>query len=238
MNGPHRPGPTTHRQRMMTWAAICGLFGIVLIAVGVMLFGSRSPSPPSLTKNPRPEIPGEILFRDESQCVAYAPASGGVPVKVSCKDTSPAPIAWIDAQTVAVVRNSDDGPAMYLVAVPTGEERAKELVPEFLERPNALEPVSSKGERARVDSRGRLFISSGGRETEVANFDTQESRLRPVLWSPDGEWLLLYYTPPREFARNELWIVRRNGKDAGLFYHGTAEPYASWRIDGVGITPK
>jgi len=223
---------------MMTWAAICGLAGVALIAVGVMLFGSRSPSPPSLTNNPRPEIPGEILFRDESQCVAYAPASGGTPVKVSCTDTNPAPIAWIDAKTVAVVRNGDDGPTMHLVAVPTGEEQAKEPVPPFLAKPGNAEPVSSRGERARVDARGRLFIASGGREAEVANFDTQESRLRPVLWSPDGEWLLLYYTPPRDFARNELWIVRRTGKDAGLFYRGTAEPYASWRIDGVGITPQ
>lgn len=216
------------------------LLGIATIAVGVMVFGSRSPSPPSLTNAPRPEIPGQILFRDESQCIAYAPASGGEPVKALCRDTSPSPIVWIDGQTVGVVRESDDGrEEMHVLDLLTGAEEGVEEAPAWLTDVRSREQVSVLGERARVDENGRLYITSkDGEEDEVANFATEESRLSPAIWSPDGEWLLLYYTPPRDFSRNELWIVRRNGKDAGLFYRGTAEPYASWRIEGIGITPE
>lgn len=240
MHGSRPHPPRTRRQRFTAWATVCVLLGIASTAVGVMVFGTRSPSPPSLVNDPRTEIPGQILFRDESQCVAYAPASGGEPIKAFCRDTSPSPITWIDGQTVGIVRETEDGELeMNLVDLPTGEDRGVQEPPESLVQVREREQVSVLGERARVDASGRLFIASeSGVEKEVANFATADNRLSPVIWSPDGEWLLLYYAPPRDFARNEFWIVRRNGKDAGLFYRGTAEPYASWRIEGVGITPE
>lgn len=242
MHAPSAPGPTTPRQRLISWAVICTLAATVVIAVVVLVFGSRSPSPPSLLDKPHGGIPGDILFRDESQCVVFAPASGATPTKISCRDTNPSPLTWIDDETVGVVKEVDGQRVLLRIEVGTGDEIGRAPVPEHLRKQEgvvSLEPVSSKGARARVDDRGRLFVrDSDGQEKEVANFDTQASRLQPITWSPDGEWLMLYYTPEHDFSRNELWIVGRDGRDAGLFYRGTAAPFVSWRIDGLGHSPQ
>ena len=235
------------KQRLIPALAIGGLLAIVVFGVLVFQFGRRHPSPPSLEENPHPEIPGEILYRDRDDCIVRAAASGAKREQVYCGGPSlatgrPGGVTWIDADTIAflVFSYSDKGQSSRLIEVDldTKVERDTGRIVNFANEFGVQEPVSVQGERARIDDDGNLVISKGGEQKEVASFDVRQYEVRPILWSPDGDWLMLYYTPPRDYKNSELWIIKRDGSVKGTLAKGVRQPQASWRIEGVGIVPK
>ena len=100
--------------------------------------------------------------------------------------------------------------------------------------------ISSLGESVSVDQRdGKVFRIVDGVRTEIADFDVREyGGPNVVTWSPDGQWILLQYYPPRNNdGRNELWILSRDGAISGTLATDARGSPASWWIDGLGFLP-
>mgnify|MGYP003379564532 CR=1 FL=1 len=53
------------KTRLYVAAVLGGLALLIAVALVVFAFGRHNPSPPSLQDNPRPEIPGQILYLDQ-----------------------------------------------------------------------------------------------------------------------------------------------------------------------------
>lgn len=219
------------------WIAAGLLFAIAAtgaLVVVVLRFGIENPSPPSLADAPRAAIPGEIVYRSDQHCVTRIEASGATPGREICLPALEfyGEVAWADERTLVVI----SGRSLVTVDLETGLEIAREDVsqgPVF-----APADRSPAGDVAAIDRDGRLQVISGTSTTEVADFDTSGWRLRVVTWSPDSQWLVLGYVPPRS-DRSELWIVSRDGSVKGtLAVDAWQLVYVSWRIDGVGVTPE
>ncbi len=231
------------RSRLAVVATFAGVAALILLAVAVWKFGQKDPSPPSLTKNPNEAITGEILYiRDE--CIVRAAASGASKQTVSCP--VPNTVSWVDADTVRYWRYDGGGPTAVNVNLATGAETPLPASPDsgVSSAPGKLPPqrseaTSPKGESVSFDKDGSLYRSTPGETGRVLIFeyDGPDSR-RPdfITWSPDGEWVLLYYAD-RDYNRGELWIVRRDGTVSGTIATGV-ERSASWWIDGVGYLPE
>lgn len=239
------------KQRALLGATFAGLVGLVAVALAVFQFGRENPSPPSLQDNPNPAIPGELLYRDKENCLVRAKASGESFEQVYCGEPSPGTgkgsgaAIWIDERTIGFVIHSTTTPEradIVEVDLETREETVRTNVANvsIIWDQGALSP---EGETAQIDEHGTLVITKSGNRTEVTDFDVNEPyRLRVSGWSPDGQWLVLSYTPPRDNA-NELWIVSRDGAVRGTlvklegnnFYGPSGR--TSWLIPGVGVTP-
>lgn len=223
-------------QRLVVAAILAGLAALAAVVVVVLQFGRVDPSPPSLVDNPNPAIPGEILYFDNFGCAVRIQASGARR-STTCGDQFRGPISfgWVDAETIAWW----EGDRLVQMAIATGERTVRTDVDlsrrRFPERPG----FSVNGEGA-VAEGGRLYIlrRDGSRE-EIARFDVGSRWIQPLLWSPDGNWLLIQWVPPRGDGP-ELWIVSRDGRTRGTIVEagaGLPEP-VGWWIDGHGGTPR
>lgn len=226
------------KSRLAVVATFAGVAALILLAVVVWKFGQKDPSPPSLTKAPNQAIAGDVLYiRDE--CIVRASASGASKQTVSCP--APDAVSWIDADTVSYWRYDFGDTSVVDVDLTT---RAETTVPgssdKFELKPSKPSyPVSPRGESVSFDKDGSLYRSTPGETGRVLIFeyDGPDSR-RPefITWSPDGEWVLLYYAG-RDYDRGELWIVRRDGTASGTLATGVGRS-ASWWIDGSGYLPE
>ncbi|MBI5946718.1 MAG: hypothetical protein HY875_01100 [Chloroflexi bacterium] len=222
------------KNRLAVVGTFASLAALILLAVVVWKFGTKDPSPPSLSKHPDAAITGEILYI-RGECIVRAAASGASKQTVSC----PAPngVSWVDARTARYWRFGPGVPTAVDVDLATGAESLAQ-VPPGTSPPTGWDMVSPRGETASFDKDGSLYRSTPGEAARVLIFeyDGPESR-RPefLTWSPDGEWVLLFY-PAKEYDRGELWIVRRDGTSAGTLAGGVARS-ASWWIDGKGFLP-
>lgn len=226
------------RARLVVAAALSGIGVMVALALVVFQFGVRRPSPPLLAKDPNPAIPGAVLYRKDSACLVRAPASGDGPVRELCLPIVDryGPMAWWTENTVVFA----DGPVLVAYDLETGESVPPPAgsFPTDTMKLGMDTATSPGGDVARVDVDGRLFVITGTRQTEIARFDTEGYRVRVLLWSPDSQWILLLYQPPRGGYTAELWVVSRDGKTKGTLVQDAWPPgWASWRIEGVGVTP-
>jgi len=57
----------------------------------------------------------------------------------------------------------------------------------------------------------------------------------PVIWSPDGQWILLHYWGRSDTT--ELWIVSRDGAIRGTLASHAGGRAAAWYIEGAGSYP-
>lgn len=229
------------RQRWVAAAALGGVAVLVAAAVVALQFGRRNPSPPSLADEPNPAIPGRVAYIDEDGCVALVPASGGEARRITCAiDRFGGALAWLDGETLAWVGFKGSPTATITrIDLATGQVTATSETATIAPGDVRGEPISVLGERARSDEEGRVTVSSGSDTTEVADFDVARYRQPiPVLWSPDGQWLLLEYYPPRENSA-ELWVISRDGRTRGTLLEATSSGGGvAWYIDGVGGSPR
>ncbi len=225
------------RQRLY----IAGLFGgvavLVLLAVLISGFGRKHPSPPWLADAPNAAIRGELVFVDKDGCFVRAAASGASRETVYCVGGAKGgPVTWIDANTIGYVDyRGAAGATLVAIDLTTKKERDTGQTVDFKGGPGSTESV--RGERVDTDQEGRVFRITDGVRTEIADFDVPEySGPTAVTWSPDGDWILLAYHG-RNSDGGELWIVSRDGATRGTIARGLQGTWASWRIDGVGISP-
>ncbi len=235
------------KSRLLVAGVLLGLAAIVVVPLLIFQFGRHDPSPASLTDQPNPAIPGEILYFDEDGCVVRAKASGE-DTRVATCDISSSPasfVTWLGPDTIAVAQSNFGkfGPpggtfAVSTLNLRTGDrgtgkvESSSELT--SFGGPQAQESVH--GERVSVSPSGEVTILAGTSKTEIADFDVAEYRTPQFLtWSPDGEWMLLSYW---DDDSSELWVLSRNGKTRGTLSSGLRQPVASWYIEGQGAWPK
>src|SRR5688572_13896657 len=109
------------KSRALLGATFAGLVGLVAVALAVFQFGRENPSPPSLTKNPNPAIPGELLYRNEDNCLVRAKASGESSEQIYCGEPVPGKgggnAIWIDERTIGFVTHSTTPERADIVAV-------------------------------------------------------------------------------------------------------------------------
>ncbi len=243
------PAPAM-RERIIAGGALAGLLALVAVALVVFQFGRNNPSPPSLIDNPNPAIPGEILYRNGDNCVVRATASGTTRAEVYCGDPTSIPngaagVLWVDEQTIGFVSYSktDSGRAD-LVEVDLAT-KTETLRTGAVEASLAWDQgaISLTGDKATMDEDGTLVITREGVRTEVTKFDVDDAyRLVPTGWSPDGQWLVISYSPPRDRGP-KIWIVSRDGQTRGTLVRDTNWRYSpsgrvSWLIPGVGVYPE
>ena len=230
---------------MRTRLYVAGIFGaLALLAVTlvvVIAFGRHHPSPPLLADNPRPEIPGEILYLDEDNCFRRAAASGERQERLGCLPEQQffQALYWLDDDTAGVVVYGANGHSLYEVDLATAAFSSTGT-PFTFEGP--LDPplgasggaYALDGTFAFFEERGELIILKDGVRTEVADFDVpryQQPQVR--LWSPDSQWMIVQYYP-RHDARLELWIISRDGRVRGTLTRaaaiGPGAGAVAWRI--------
>ena len=246
---------------MRTRLYVAGVFGglavLALVFVIVFAFGRHHPSPPSLRDNPRPEIPGEILYGGKNGCYVRAAASGASEEQLACAGgygpgyfPGGPEVYWVDDTTVQwVQRDSPSGGRLYEVNLKTGEQRdtgrfiatsefapgfAKPLASGFYDCQQAPDKAF-----ACIGEDGQLAIIVGDQTEKVARFDLPKyARPQVRAWSPDSQWVLLQYYPPRGANGLELWIVSRDGKTRGTLAKDAQFAGVAWRIEGVGSWPE
>lgn len=220
------------KQRLIIAAALGGVAILVAVVVIAFQFGRIDPSPPSLRDTPNASIRGEILYTSSQSCVTRADASGLSRQEICFPALLyTGPFAWVDATTIRAWSQGIVADVDLLTGARTPVSTTGTGIEKYPPRP----PVSSSGETVLVD-RGDLYLVSAGGQQKIASFDIGDTWLEPILWSPDDEWLLVRWQPPRD-RDSELWIVSRDGSVKGTIATDFQGNWAAWRIDGVGATP-
>lgn len=227
--------------RLYVAGIIGGLLAVLITVVLVFQFGRHDPSPPSLRDNPNPAIPGKILYVNEKQCVVVAEASGASSEEVYCfgQDKFFSQLFWVDEDTFAYVVPGPTTGSLVEVDINTGEESPPRTISGqgFPGGPHSQAP---DGTSAQAEEGGKIILVESGVRTEIADFDVPRYNWpQPMLWSPDSQWLLVQYYPPRG-GEAELWIISRDGETRGTLAKdalGWSSNYAWW-IEGIGAWPE
>jgi len=221
------------RDRLFVAGVIGAVALLVAVAVLALSIGRYNPSPPSLERDPDPAIPGRVVFMDRDGCIVIAEASGASREDVYCSALHVFSVTWVDEHTIAFMESTADPAGRGTLL----DLRTRETLPGTAPGYVMPSPVSVNGEAVSVDSDGNLLVSKDGRVTTIASFDIPRNASPfPFTWSPDGEWILIEYYPPRADG-GELWIVSRTGAIKGTLAKGVRGGGASWWIDGHGYTP-
>lgn len=220
------------KPRLAIAATFAGAAVLVAVALIAFQFGRIDPSPPSLRDTPNASIPGEILYTSGQSCVTRADASGLNRQEICY----PAllyigPFTWVDANTI---RTWSQG-VVADIDLTTGARTPVPTSGTGIEKYPSRPPVSPAGDTVLVD-RGDLYLVSVEGQQKIASFDIGDTWLEPILWSPDGEWILVRWQPPRDRG-SELWIISRDGSVKGTLATSFEGNWAAWRIDGVGTAP-
>jgi hypothetical protein len=226
------------KQRAVVAAILGGLVAVFVLVVLIIGLGRHDPSPPSLAEKPIPAIPGELLWVDTHGCIVRAAASGATREQVYCPAQSNilGAVTWLENGGIGYYSQGAPGAVLIEIDLVTKQERntGRILQKSPIGGPSA---VSSRGEGVSVESGGDVFVTSGGVRTKIAGFDAPNGGVQPVTWSPDGAWILFQYYG-RDGNGSELWILSRDGQTAGTIATGVRDPFgASWRIEGVGVSP-
>lgn len=226
--------------RIYAVVVLGGLAVVVMVVVLVFEVGRKDPSPPSLRGEPNSAIPGEILYVDHNACIIRAAASGATRQEVYCTPFSKYPNAlyWVDDDTVAIESwGNTSGLLITDVNLETRQvERTQTL-------PNGPGPfpsgpgVAPDGTTVEASADGELTLVAGGVRTVIADFDLDWGP-EPILWSPDSQWVLVRYYPPRSDGETEGWVVSRDGRTTGTLFTDGGMGTAAWRIPGAGTWPE
>jgi hypothetical protein len=232
----------TIRDRLYAVLVVGGVVAVALLLVLIFRFGRHDPSPPSLRSNPNPSISGVIVYFDRDGCIIRVDASGATRQELYCEGTQgPRIVSWVDAKTVAFARFVAPAAVWVLVDVETRQAtQTGGIAGQYKGFPGPGSAVSPSGDTISVDQRdGKVFLVAGGVRTQIADFDVREYGGPNVLtWSPDGQWILLQYYPPRsDDGRSELWILSRDGVIKGTLATDAFGTAASWWIEGQGFLP-
>ncbi len=232
------------RTRLYVGGVLGGLLLLVLVVVLVFALGRSNPSPPSLQANPRPEIPGEILYVNRESCFVRAEASGASSKRLACvpQFLGGSQLFWLEPDVAGFVRPDPSRMSLWKVDLSTGlltdtgktaaDSRPNE--PPFGMYGGAYAP---DGTYASVDEDGTLVFLRDGNRTRVTTFDSPKySPPQVVLWSPDSQWLLLRYYP-RHAEGPETWIISRDASIQGTLLKNAGHSGFAWRI-GDQVQPE
>lgn len=230
------------RSRLYVVGVLGGLALLAVTVVVVFAFGRYDPSPPSLKDNPRPEIPGEILYVDEDMCFRVAAASGEREERLGCltQEQFFTGLYWIDDETAGVILHGPAGATLYEVDLRTAQfSQTGRSVNANDEKSAPLNlccgASAPDGTYGVFEERGELILVKDGVRTEVADLEVARFRQPQVRgWSPDSQWLLVQYFPRDYDDGIELWIVSSDGSVRGTLAKdvspGPGSGAASWRI--------
>lgn len=234
--GAHRGGRV--KTRLYVAGVLAGVAAILVLAFVVLEFGISHPSPPSLSDHPHDEIPGSILYFDNTGCVVNALASGRSTTQVYCPTAQPGfadALTWVDEKTLAyaVVAPGPAQPAWRWIRVDIATKRETDTTALTASPIQKTNPVSGRGESISFDPDGYLYLDNGRERVRAYKLPGGRNggQYTFASWSPDGEWFILRYYP-----KNELWIIRRDGAVAGTLASNVMGG-ASWLIPGKGISP-
>ena len=233
-------------------AGILGGIGLLAITLIVVIaFGRHHPSPPLLKDNPKPQIPGEILYQDRDGCFVIVRASGAGEERLGCSFQK-GPIGqefwWVDDNTVRwVLHSSPTSGQVIEVNIRTGVQRetgetidipqfgGKRFPAPYRDLQDCLE--GPDGTLACIDNDGKLAMVEGETVTRIAKFDLPKYN-RPHIkgWAPDSQWVVLEYHPQRADGP-ELWIISRDGSVRGTLTKDVTFTRIAWRIQGAGTWP-
>lgn len=241
------------KTRTYAAAVIGGIVALALVLVVALAFGRHHPSPPLLRDNPRPEIPGRVLYYDRDGCFIVAQASGAGEERTGCSQQfgPPGQEFWWDGADIVrwVYRTGPNEGRIYETNIRSGQQRdtgEAYNAPEFPPEPGTPNRrgvfgcvEGPDGAFACTNDDGDLLVQSGEVATDVASFDLPKYNFPNVKgWSPDGKWVMLEYYP-RHASGPELWIIGRDGQVRGtLTKENTTFTRVSWYIDGLGAWPK
>ena len=225
--------------RLYTAAVLGGVMAVAITLVLVLQFGRHTPSPPSLQDDPNPAIPGKILYLDQDQCVMVAEASGASRRQVYCfaRDKNFGRVFWVDANTFAYTIPGPTTGSIVEVDIATGTASAPRPW-SGQGYPRDQSTQAPDGTSAQAEEGGKIVLVDGGVRREIADFDVPRYNWpQPVLWSPDSQWILVQYYPPRG-GDSQLWIVSRDGQVRGTLAKDALGWGAfAWWIDGAGGWP-
>ncbi|MGE0601369.1 MAG: hypothetical protein AB7J35_18135 [Dehalococcoidia bacterium] len=231
------------RRNLYAAGVLVGLAILVVLVVIVFAFGRRHPSPPSLTDNPRAEIPGEVLYLNRDGCFVRAEASGASSQKLVClPQLYPSdPLYWPDEQHAGVLQYEQSRIVLWTIDLNSGA---------MADTGKVVSPASGKpmppglyggayapdGAYAYTDDDSVLHVIAGNTNVSVTKFDTADyQQPRVILWSPDSQWIALVYYPNRA-PGPELWIVSRDGRIKGTLTTTMRSGSIAWRI-GSAVSP-
>ncbi len=228
------------KERIVVGSAVGGMAILVAVALVVFQFGRTNPSPPSLIDSPNPAIPGELLFRDEDECIVRAAASGasreqvycGMPPNLLGVDR----VVWVDANTIGFTAYTSTSQMLVNVDLATKQVVGEQPIATGKDI-SFLNLTARDGSTVSIDDGGVVVVTKGGQRTEAWDTGMETWRVQPLLWSPDSQWIVLFYSPPRG-DESELWLIKRDGSVRGTIATDVGGQSISWRIDGVGITPE
>lgn len=227
------------RTRLYVAGVLAGVAVVLVLAFVVLEFGISHPSPPSLRDHPHDEIPGSILYFDNTGCVVDAAASGRSANRVYCPPAATGysdTLTWIDEKTFAyaVMEPMAKLPAGQWIKVDIATKRETPGTAMASPQMQVVNMSSVRGEQISFDPDGYLYRVSGGDRIRIYKLPSGNGgggQVGFMTWSPDGDWFLLRYYP-----KSELWIVSRDGSVAGTLA-SNVRGGGSWLIPGVGILP-
>lgn len=219
-------------------AGTLGAFAVLaVLALMLLQYGRKDPSPPSLRDRPNPAIAGRIVYVDDDWCVWIIEASGASREQLGCTDFTEW-VSWVDADTIGYANYAEPGQAHWFeVDIATKEVRDVGTIADWPREPSATRP---DGVTVHIDyGDGTVYRVDGLERTVLYAADYPDGYApRALFWSPDGRWLVLQYWPPRADGA-EIWIVAEDGSFAGTLATGVRNSVlpASWWMDGLGFAP-
>lgn len=241
LGGPGSQAPEKEvpmNSRLYAAAVLAGVAILAITLVLVFQFGRHNPSPPSLTDNPNPAIPGKLIFINERQCAMVLEASGASSQEVYCFGATEfwGSIYWVDENTFGYISQPGQTPQLTTVDILTGERGEPRPAPGVGD-PWREGRIAPDGTEAVAEDGGTIVLIKDGVRTEIADFDVPRNHWpQPMLWSPDSQWIVLNYYPPRG-GDNEVWIISRDGQVRGTLAEGYRGVGIAWWIDGEGGWP-
>ncbi len=217
------------------WFAVIvlgGLASVLVAAVVLLRLGVTDPSPPSLTRDPNPAIPGDLLYLDSGSCLVLARASGESSRSVHCTGLMPRRLFFLGQQQAGYLVSSISGETLVVVDLQSGAEVERRPVGPS-DFPELLAP---DGTRVFRRDDGRLDLIRDGAVTGTLSFPGLDWAPEHVGWSPDSQWLAFLYFPPRERSA-ELWLVSRDGAIRGTLATNATGSQVAWRIEGLPAWP-
>ncbi|MFN0094791.1 MAG: TolB family protein [Dehalococcoidia bacterium] len=217
------------RSRLATAGILVAVVAAVGLVVAVAKVGIHHPSPPSLEKEPRAEIPGTVAYVSKDGCVMLAEASGVSRREVRCGMDW---VRFVDERTLEYGRY---GPTItgYRRSVDGGPETPVATTRDFRGGPQIA--VAPNGDRVEVEPGGDIYVASAAGRARIYDCDCPDGAWANVIaWTPDSAWVLLQFYSNR--GDQEIWILRRDGGVVGTLVKGLRES-PSWMIPGLGIVP-
>ncbi len=218
------------KTRLYVAAVAVAILALAAVLVAVVAIGIEDGSAfSSLSEEPNPAIPGEILYLNPSSCIISADASGASRDTVVClgPEKGAGRVSWVSRDVIGFEVYGPSAPSWSEYDVRTGKTTETARVPVF-----TTDLRSSRGDRVQFGDDGTVLVrpAEGGEDVELLGAADGWRPVQFVTWSPDGDWLLF-------LVGEEIVIVSRDGTfEASLGKSYTAS--ASWWIEGVGYLPE